>query len=420
MCVLALAVMLAFALAVLTAGCGSSDTTTTAQSSSPTDSQAPATTSGAGPSQTLKIGMITSVSGPMAPGFKNLADAAKPVADYINSKGGITAGGQQYSVEIVVEDDMSSPDGAVAAANKLIGEGITIIIAPQFTPNNSAIASICEQAKVLRLVVHGADTAPYSPPNKYCFGVGTTLLGIGPMDEKIMSLYPQMKKVAIIAPDDPGLQATADMVEADLTARGLETVYRDAYPLDTQDFNPILTKALAAKPDGIELVAGTPPWAKSLVEGARQMGFTGPIFATAAVGDAEVVSGMLDPKYGVDFMEQMIAVKSDKNVPEVQEFAKVVEAAGLQFVVDHINALQAVWVLQQGIEKAGSLDIDAVTAAMESADSFNTIYGQGRFVGTEAIGPVNLGQNRLMLAPVPFSRMMGGTIEFEWLPAATK
>ena len=96
--------------------------------------------------KTLKIGLIASLTGPMAPAFKDLADAAKPVADLMNQRGGVTIKGQQYRFEIVTEDDQSSPPGAVAAVNRLIQAGIKFIIPPLFIPSNMAITPITEEA----------------------------------------------------------------------------------------------------------------------------------------------------------------------------------------------------------------------------------------------------------------------------------
>ncbi|MGD0919331.1 MAG: ABC transporter substrate-binding protein, partial [Thermodesulfobacteriota bacterium] len=65
--------------------------------------------------KTLKIGLISSVTGPMAPAFKSELDAAKPAADLVNQRGGITVKGQKHLIEIVTGDDQSSPPGAVSA-----------------------------------------------------------------------------------------------------------------------------------------------------------------------------------------------------------------------------------------------------------------------------------------------------------------
>ncbi len=119
--------------------------------------------------KTLKIGLISSVTGPMAPAFKSELDAATPAAELINQKGGITVNGQKYNIEIVTADDQSSPPGAVAAANKLLQDGIKFIISPMFVPNDMAIAPICEEAKILRVCPNRADPTTFGPPNKYSF-----------------------------------------------------------------------------------------------------------------------------------------------------------------------------------------------------------------------------------------------------------
>ena len=62
----------------------------------------------------LKIGLISSVTGPMAPAFKSELDAAKPAEDLLNQTGGITVQGQKYRIEITTADDQSSPPGAVS------------------------------------------------------------------------------------------------------------------------------------------------------------------------------------------------------------------------------------------------------------------------------------------------------------------
>jgi len=97
----------------------------------------------------VKIGMITSLTGPMAPAFKDLADAAKPTADLLNKRGGITIQGKKYLIEIITEDDQSSPPGAVAATNRLIQQGVKFVLPPLFIPSNMAMTPLAEDAKVL-------------------------------------------------------------------------------------------------------------------------------------------------------------------------------------------------------------------------------------------------------------------------------
>jgi branched-chain amino acid transport system substrate-binding protein len=363
--------------------------------------------------KTLKIGLITSVTGPMAPSFKPLVDAAKPAADYLNQRGGITVKGKKYRIEVVTADDQSSPPGAVSATNKLIQDDIKFIVAPLFIPSNRAIAPICEEAKIVRMTPSCADTAPFSPPNRYSFNAESTNYNPPYVYDKLRSIYPQVKRIAIIRPDDPGAKTYADVTEKEIKKRGVEIVFNEAYKIPTEDFYPILTKTMAQKPDAIEMIFGIIPWAKGIIEQSREMGFTGPITAVAAVGDTNLLKSVIDPKYAYDICQANLDVFSPKMLPVVQDLRKLMEKATKEkFDFGHVLTLQAVWIIMQGIEKAQSLDTDKVASALENMKDVETPYGAGKFIGKDLIGI-----DRLLFKSIPFSRIVkGGKIEFEFLP----
>lgn len=99
--------------------------------------------------------------------------------------------------------------------------------------------------------------------------------------------------------------------------------------------------------------------------------------------------------------------------PMIREYTKLVEKVSkdkMDFV--HVLALQALWIIAQGIEKAQSFDTDQVAAALESMAKVETPYGPGKMVGKDLIGA-----NRLLLKDIPFTRFLkGGKMEFEFLP----
>jgi len=120
-------------------------TTTAAPSSDTTAAPGPDTTA-AGPTktETLTFGVITSVSGVMAPGFKAIYYAVGPTEELLNSKGGLVIGDTKYDIGIVAYDDQSTTEGAMTAINKIIQDGVKHLYAPMFMPNNLAIAQLCE------------------------------------------------------------------------------------------------------------------------------------------------------------------------------------------------------------------------------------------------------------------------------------
>ena len=119
--------------------------------------------------KTLKVGLVSSVSGPMAPAFKSEVVAAKPAADLINQRGSLVVKGEKYKVEIETADDQSSPPGAVSAVSRLIQDGVKFVISPMFTPADLAMAQSTEDAKVLRVCPNRTDPKPFGPPNRYSF-----------------------------------------------------------------------------------------------------------------------------------------------------------------------------------------------------------------------------------------------------------
>jgi branched-chain amino acid transport system substrate-binding protein len=361
--------------------------------------------------KTLKIGLITSLTGSMSAAFKSLYDAAKPTQDLWNQKGGVTVDGQKYNIEIVPMDDQSSPAGAVTAANKLIGDGVKFIIAPQFIPANMAIAPICEQAKVIRIQGMSVDQSQYGSKYYYNFDGCMTLYNIVPTYNYVVKNYPKVKKIAIIMADDPGGVAPREFTIKEAEKRGLEVVFNDIYQIGTEDFAPIVTKALEQKPDGIELVLGFVPWANGIIKSARDMGFKGPVFCGSPIGDINWLNSMLEPNYAYDIFASGPDVLSSKMLPIVQDHRKLVEkATNSPYTMDNLLPLLASWPLLQAIEKAKSLDTDAVVKTFENMSSIDTVFGKGKVTGQELVGI-----NRFIVGPVPLARIQNGKVEFEFL-----
>ena len=396
-------------------------TTTSATAAQTTTSAAAATTTSvaAGPAKTYAIGMIVSQSGVMAAAFNAFAESIPLVEELLNSRGGFTVDGQQYNIKVVAADDMSTTDGAIAAVKKLMGEGITQIVAPQFIPNNAAIAAVCEQNKILRVVPIGPNIKEYAAgTSKYCFAALSTALGANATLDKTFQLYPNVKKIACVTLDDPGIQDIVDRAREYFRSHGMEITIDEMFPADLQDYYPLMTKALATKPDAIAGIGGAPPFAKGLLESMRQLGFTGPMISSANWGDPVVLTKLIDPKYNTDFPNQIPDSTSDLMPQIVKDLKALSDAKGMTMQLDYTATLAPVWTIVQGIQKAQSFDNDAIVAAMETMD-FDTVWGPGKMVGAEDIAGVNIGQNRMMATPIPFTRIMNGKIEFEWLPAPT-
>jgi len=356
--------------------------------------------------KTLKVGLITSVTGPMAPAFKPMYDAVKPTEDLMNQMGGVTVGGQKYDIKIIAEDDQSSPPGAIAAINRLIQEGVKFVIPPMFMVTDLALIPTAEEAKVLRLKAFGLGPEEVNPKIRYGFFADSSLYCIEPCFDYLVKTYPKAKRIAIIMPDDPGANTALSLNEKAAQKRGLQLVFNEKFKIPTEDFYPILTKALEKKPDAINIVVSIVPWSAGIINQSRELGFTGPVFSPGLFGDINLVNGIVNKKYANDLFHGGPDVLSDKMLPFVKDHRKLVEKANQPYIMDSMLGIDALYPMLQCIEKAQSLDPDKVVATIEKMKSIDTIWGKGKWGGKEIFGV-----DHVIIRPVTLSRIANGKVE---------
>ncbi|HSF80539.1 MAG TPA: ABC transporter substrate-binding protein [Anaerolineales bacterium] len=93
---------------------------------------------GAAAGDSVKIGLNIEITGDKPKVGEQSKFAAEMFQAEVNEAGGIDIGGKKYQIELVIEDNNATPDGAVAAANKLISQdNILIMVGPN--PSNAAV-----------------------------------------------------------------------------------------------------------------------------------------------------------------------------------------------------------------------------------------------------------------------------------------
>jgi branched-chain amino acid transport system substrate-binding protein len=354
----------------------------------------------------LEIGLITSITGPVAPAFKPMYDAIKPAEDLVNRRGGLTVGGRRYDVRIIAADDQSSGAGAVAAISKLSQRKIKFIVAPLFMPPGMAIIPTGEESKILRMKPIGMGPEEVNPKIKYGFLCNSTLYAIGPCFDYLEKRYPHAKRVAVIMPDDPGAVIALQMNENEVKKRGLQLVYSEKFRVGIEDFYPMLTKLLAQKPDVIDLPISIVPWSVGIITQARELGFKGPIFSPGYFGDINIVNNMLPKQFAYDLFHGGPDVLSDKMSPIVKDLRKLVEQGKSPFMMESVYALEGVNVLVQCIEKAQSFDVEKVVAAIDQMRSVDSLWGKARWGGKEIYGV-----DHVLMVPITLSRIENGKVE---------
>jgi len=358
----------------------------------------------------LKIGTIFPLTGPAAPGMgPEATDGVRLAADWVNDKGGITVKGEKYRIEIVAEDNRSTSEGTIAAANKLVYDHkVKFVCGPIIPWLSIAMAPISEEAKVLRCLVDGTGTPQeMNPKLQYTFSPFFEFPQIPPMYDYLTKNHPEVKKLAIVDPDEPGGQFFLAATKKEAESRGIEVVHTETYPFGTEDFYPIWTKILARKADAVEMGVGIPPWYAAIIKQGRELGFTGPIFTSSAIPDVPVLIALV----GKEYANNIFSVTSNLYAPELPPLVeevkrRVTDKYGRETVEAHLGGWDALWCMVQAIEEAGSIDTTVVAKTWEKMKSIETLHGTGTMGGQETYGI-----NHVVMRPLVISKLVNGKVE---------
>ena len=188
-------------------------------------------------------------------------------------------------------------------------------------------------------------------------------------------------------------------------------MFEEAFKIGSEDFYPVLTKALEKKPDAIDVVFCIEPWSAGIINQSRELGFKGPIYASVALlGDINILKGMLNPDYAYDLFQMGPDVQSPDMPSIVKEYRVLIEKQiKMPLNTAHITVLDAVYAIVQGIEKAQSIDTDKVAQALENMKSIDTAYGRGRMAGEDFFGV-----NHVIRRPIAISGIRNGQVFSEF------
>jgi len=191
---------------------------------------------GAAQADTIKVGVIGTMSGPYALFGKNYKMGIDAwVAEHGNTVGG-------HTVEFVYRDEVSpNPAQSKALAQELIvKEKVQYLAGLYFTPNAMAVAPLLQEAKVPMVVLNAA-TSSITEKSPYIVRTSFTMFQNTVPAAKVAK-QKGAKKVAIAVSDyGPGIDAETAFKKT-FEAEGGQVVEAIRMPLNTTDFGPIMQR----------------------------------------------------------------------------------------------------------------------------------------------------------------------------------
>ncbi|MBW1774933.1 MAG: ABC transporter substrate-binding protein [Deltaproteobacteria bacterium] len=358
--------------------------------------------------KTLKVGMLMPLSGPISIVGVGLTRAVELYFDKVNDEGGLRIGEDTYMLELIAEDSKMDPSAAATATKKLVyKDGVRYVFGAITPPVAAAIYQVCAKAKAMHVITWiDAPGVPgdISAKKPWAVRLVTTSDANWIMNyDFLRKTYPEAKRLFMVAPDvGLPLEKAKKLAEK----RGLAVVGHELWPLGIDDFLPYYTKAMAAKPDVIQ--ANNSAQAGFQLRIARQLGFKG-VF----ISDSPLAPGIILNIAGPEASDNVLTNGMDfaNATPSMKESMSRWKK---KFKEPYFEDAPLTWsqaeVFVQALKKANSLEPEKILAAfdaMTAPGSFQTCWGPGHMGGKK-----NFGVNRVLVRPVPQTRLMNGKIEF--------
>lgn len=320
---------------------------------------------GCGKSDTIKIGTIQSISGPVSTYGIQTRNAIKMAVDEINAQGGVL--GKQ--IELIVEDDEASPDKTTNAFKKLVAKDKVVAVIGALISKCTLAITQEAQAKKVVLLTPTSTNDTVTDAGDYIFMSCYNDSFQGQVAAQFARETMKAKNAAILydITNDYSKGLTENFI-AKFETLGGKVVVSESYSAGEKDFNAQLTKIKAAKPD----ILFIPDYYNTVSLIAKQVRSQGiNITMLGADGWDEITNNAGDEVLGSFYCNHYSPESDD---PDVQTFVQKYTEK-FKMTPNALAALgyDATYILLNAIERAGSTDPEMIKAAlMETDDKFVT------------------------------------------------
>ncbi len=342
------------------------------------------------------------IGAPLATAFLYGWDAERAIklaVEEINAAGGVTVGKEKRPFKVEVMDTRDLEPGvptsdALLVVEKLILEKNADFIVGGPVRSEAALAAmdLLSKYKKVSILTTGVLTPAYHKrveaeydKFKYCFRISGEVgwMVVGEFIPCLMDIKAKhnLNKLFIMIQDVAHARAGGDLVSKLATEKGWEVLGKEVYPTGTTDFSVGLLKAKKENAQVI-LIWMDMPETSILLKQWYDM-------KVPAIPYGTIISAAEEPGFWKATEGKgeycMASVVNAGNAPckATPWTMKFVEAYQKRWNVEPegygtSSSYMAVYTLKDAIERAGSLDSDAVVAALEKTDLMG-VYGKIKF-----------------------------------------
>jgi branched-chain amino acid transport system substrate-binding protein len=289
---------------------------------------------------------------------------ALAVAD-INAAGGVL--GQQ--VQLITADDFCDPEQAVAAAKKLVSDGVVFVDDHYCSHASIPASAVYEAANVLMISPTSSNPTLTELGRANVFRVLNRDDTNGIVVGNYLADHWSDKKIAILHDNTTFGKFLADDLKKNLNHRGVSEAIFQVYVPGKVDYGPEIDELQAAGID-VLFIGGYHPEMALMLRQARSRGYLVQMVTgnTLASEDFGLIAGTAAE--GALFIDSPDPRRNAEAEPVVKRF----RASGYEPEGYTLYAYAAVQVWAQAAAKAGSLELPVMIAALRE-HQFDTVLG---------------------------------------------
>lgn len=319
--------------------------------------------SAAAEGETIKVGILHSLSGTMSISEVSVKDATMLAIEEINAAGGVLG----KKLEPIIEDGASDWPTFAEKAKKLIQQdGVAVVFGCWTSASRKAVKPVFEELNGLLFYPVQYEGLEQSP-NIFYTGAEPTQQIIPGVDYFVKEMG--KKKIYLLGSDYVFPRTANLIIKEQLKALGVELAGEEYVPLGGTEFSTIISKIQEAKPDAIfNTLNGDSNVA--FFKQFKDAGFTAESLPVMSVSVAEEeVRGI-----GAEYLAGHLTAWNYYQTTDTPENAKFVEAYKKAYGADRVTAdpIEAgyfgVYLWKAMVEKASSTAVDKVKEAAKSGE----------------------------------------------------
>ncbi|MCX7152061.1 MAG: ABC transporter substrate-binding protein [Proteobacteria bacterium] len=321
--------------------------------------------------ETIKIGVVQPLTGPVAYDGNIYANTVKMLVEDMNAKGGVLG----KKIELVIEDGACNPAQSVNAAEKLVVRDKVVALLGAFcSTSTAAMMEVARKHKVPHIT--GISTAAQltEQNNPYFFRAVATTPMLGEAFGGTLPGAVKAKRFAFLVINDDWGRSMVASYPKSIEKAGGTIVGTEFFQSSELQFLSQITKIKSMNPDGIILAANT-QHAAALSKQIREMG-TVPLMGEGSwTSDSylKLAGPASDGVYGL--VEYVYTIKNPVNDAFVKMSRDKLKENPSKFAGAAHNAIS---IMVDAIRRAGSADPEKIRTALTQTD-FNGIVGNIRF-----------------------------------------